>query len=628
MASAEVLKRKRAFAKGRFTRAVNTVTAAIEDINTDIATIKSMYDDVNIAWKNVVEKHEEYISVIDLEQQPDSELWITEVQTRYNDIRQTYNRKKIQYDNNVLLGNARRSRDVSHESFLHLCTNVDKMIVKDCTSVSLERERSLIKQQFDEVKRYNSELSLLLDAEDKSSQEWLTRLIENYSKLNDTIDVYVKKLAFSKRYDMPKIQLEKIPLPKFNGDIRSYPRFKRDFVELVMPTLNNKEASFVLRQCLNKDLNRYFESCGDDVDLLLKRLDEKFGDPSKMTDVIINDIKKFKSIESHDIKKLIEFINLIEIGYNDLKILSLQREISNANILSTIEGKLPASLALEWYREIHKPDSKVDKYNKFPSLLDFLRIERNALEYGAANIRISDSRFGKINYLNSKHDDGMECIIHKVNSHRTVDCRKYTDMTVRERMDVLRDNFGCYRCLSPGHLASNCVNYEPCVDGCDKMHHISLHDSVTPAGVYSIDEDNSCLLQIMEIPVKSEVKGTLNVFWDSGSTVSLILNSKAKLHKLKGIPVSLTITTVGGVEKKECSRKYRVPLIDSKGCIRYVMAYGINRITSDISCLSIEGVINSFNMPLNEVKRPCGTVDVLIGFDYAAWHPVKEQSIY
>ena len=102
----------------------------------------------------------------------------------------------------------------------------------------------------------------------------------------------------------------------------------------------------------------------------------------------------------------------------------LEREISNANILSVIESKLPASLALEWYREIHKPDSKVDKYNKFPSLLEFLSIERNAVEYGLSNLRISDNGFGKINFLSNSKDGCMGCIIHKSNSHWTADCRK------------------------------------------------------------------------------------------------------------------------------------------------------------------------------------------------------------
>ena len=158
-------------------------------------------------------------------------------------------------------------------------------------------------------------------------------------------------------------------------------------------------------------------------------------------------------------------------------------------------------------------------------------------------------------------------------------------MTISERIDVIRENYACYHCLSSGHLAIDCADYESCVDGCDELHHLSLHP--TSHSVNSISEENSGLLQLMEIPIKSDVRGILNVFWDSGSNISLILNSK----------------TVGGVEKKEYLHKYRIPLVDSKGSTRFVMSYGINRITSDISYLNTEGITSSFNMSQSEVKR-------------------------
>ena len=100
MASVELLRCKQTSAEGRFTCTVNTLTEAIDDTNNEIDTIKSMYDDVNNAWKNVIEKHKDYISAADSEEvEPDSELWINEVQVRYYDICKVYNKKRFQYDN-------------------------------------------------------------------------------------------------------------------------------------------------------------------------------------------------------------------------------------------------------------------------------------------------------------------------------------------------------------------------------------------------------------------------------------------------------------------------------------------------------------------------------------------------
>ena len=204
-------------------------------------------------------------------------------QTKYNNIRRTYNQVRLERDNKVRRDNAKRSRDVSHDEFKNLCDSVNKLIEAECSVVSVERERLHLKQQFDEVKRYNSEFMLACDDGLDSAQNWLSALTKQYSTVNDAIDKYINVIKAPKRADLPKIHLEKIPLPKFDGDIRSYPRFRQDFTELIMPTLGDKfkEASFVLRQCLHKDIVRYFESCGDDANLLIRRLDEKYGDRVK-----------------------------------------------------------------------------------------------------------------------------------------------------------------------------------------------------------------------------------------------------------------------------------------------------------------------------------------------------------
>ena len=81
--------------------------------------------------------------------------------------------------------------------------------------------------------------------------------------------------------------MDKMPLPKFYGEVRYHPRFKRDFYELVVPNLSNRESAFALRQCLGKEVDNILGSGDCDVEQMFKRLDEKDGDPGKMTDSII-----------------------------------------------------------------------------------------------------------------------------------------------------------------------------------------------------------------------------------------------------------------------------------------------------------------------------------------------------
>ena len=87
------------------------------------------------------------------------------------------------------------------------------------------------------------------------------------------------------------------------------------------------------------------------------------------------------------------------------------------------------------------------------------------------------------------------------------------------------------------------------------------------------------------------------------------------------------MTTIGGIERSEDSYKYRIPLIDCEGKIRIIVAYGIEKITNEISNINtghMNKLFNQANMP--QMRRPSGTVDLLIGFEYAAWHPTREQA--
>ena len=46
-----------------------------------------------------------------------------------------------------------------------------------------------------------------------------------------------------------------------------------------------------------------------------KRLDAKYGDPAKVADVIIDNIRRTKIIREEEDKRLFEFVNMLEDGY-------------------------------------------------------------------------------------------------------------------------------------------------------------------------------------------------------------------------------------------------------------------------------------------------------------------------
>ena len=84
---------------------------------------------------------------------------------------------------------------------------------------------------------------------------------------------------------------------------------------------------------------------------------------------------------------------------------------------------------------------------------------------------------------------------------------------------------------------------------------------------------------------------------------------------------------MGGKEEKISSRKYKLPLIDLKGETTLVEVCEIDKITTDIQSVNMDKALDALQIQRGVVTRPKGAVDVLIGYDYAGFHPVKERNV-
>ena len=127
--------------------------------------------------------------------------------------------------------------------------------------------------------------------------------------------------------------------------------------------------------------------------------------------------------------------------------------------------------------------------------------------------------------------------------------------------------------------------------------------------------------------IESDSTLSVNVLWDGGATVSLITFDMANQLQLKGRRCKLSITGVGGGTKCINSYAYVLMLRDVYGGMQQFTVYCIERISSEIKVVNIKGVLNLIeNLKEEEVSRPSGPVHVLIGYEYAAIHPVVQEA--
>ena len=68
--------------------------------------------------------------------------------------------------------------------------------------------------------------------------------------------------------------------------------------------------------------------------------------------------------------------------------------------------------------------------------------------------------------------------------------------------------------------------------------------------------------------------------------------------------------TIGGIERREDSYKYRISLIDCEGKIITIVGYGIEKIMNEILNVNTGYVNKLFNQAhMSQIQRPSGTVD-------------------
>ena len=99
------------------------------------------------------------------------------------------------------------------------------------------------------------------------------------------------------------------------------------------------------------------------------------------------------------------------------------------------------------------------------------------------------------------------------------------------------------------------------------------------------------------------------------------------MEMLHGTRVEISFVKVGGTSETIMSNRYLLPLIDSQGQVVPFEVSGIDVITADIQSVNVNNVVHRFkDVMFEEIRRPTGGVDVLIGYGHPRYHPVPEQT--
>lgn len=406
--------------------------------------------------------------------------------------------------------------------FTRIEKRVADSIGADIPTATVERRFLELKQQWEVVQDAHDTYVECLQAEDSNvkvedEEEWLDAVSERFDRIEVEVDhrlETLKEAAMKKMYTtemkMEKgalneatsitsfqdtvgiaapsattVQLERIKLEKFTGEIRKYPKFKDNFERYIKPLCPEEQLPFVLRSYLGEEVQEDVDNLDDDLETLWKSLDKKYGNSGKLVDSILADLTK---MPRGDGKNTLQMIKTVEKAYGDLSRMNRSGEMKNGTILSVIERKLPEEIRCEWIKIIADQMEDEDSEERFDLLFKLLQNWKVRLEYDTAIIRkvpekksiTNHASVGKSVKDKGKRTDREKCWIHANESHPIWVCNVFKKMEYEEKMKLVEEHKACLACLAkkcPGESdPSKCRRNFICkVTGCNKPHNSQLH---------------------------------------------------------------------------------------------------------------------------------------------------------
>ena len=335
-------------------------------------------------WDYVQDKHESYQDTLNLDSDAEDkeDVWLDQVNKGFREAEKQYyeyvERKKPVIQDTYAVMEARQAEQAKSRSESLL--NERKMKeMKFNTQLGLLKEllqgrrhpgaKGVIEDVYLDLKTSYELLNTahendILSAEGTTGEDvkWIETCQASHREVNIE---YGKFIASEPTSSEPKpaphnraaLKLERMKLPTFDGDLKKYARFKDDFNKYVLPEVEGTQVAYVLRSCLGEEPLRFVRNVDDSIDSMWERLAERFGQPSVLTEMIMNELKRHKVLSNTDEKSLVEFIDIIESSHRDLTLVGMEKEVSNLSTVSLIEEKLPPLIRRKWAEEISKDNS-------------------------------------------------------------------------------------------------------------------------------------------------------------------------------------------------------------------------------------------------------------------------------
>ncbi|KAI5708064.1 hypothetical protein M8J77_015657 [Diaphorina citri] len=459
-----------------------------------------------------------------------------------------------------------------------------------------------------------------------------------------------------------KCKLPKLELKKFDGELQNWLTFWSSFEKIDKDdNMDPSDKLSYLSMCMvvgspAEKLVLSYPQTGNMYAEVLVALKARYGRPDLLTEFYIRELLKIVILNSKSKLSVGVLYDKLQCHLRNLNTLGVTSDNCASILMPLVSSCLPEELLQIWERNCHIAVSKDKLSSKdyLDNLLTFLQAEVEAtqkLEMARSGFGLKEPRYSKpveryVNHpthvnpplptaaaLTSSNTEKYKlCIFCDSDNHKSLTCKKFLNMTVSEKTNLIREKRACFFCLKVGHLSFRCRNKPKC-GKCKGSHLEVMCPGLTKTedvGKTSSTMFQSCrntvLLQTTVVKVVNESSGSwqyARLMVDTGSQQSYVLNKTVANLDYKPIGKETIQHALfgGSVTNPVDHNVYKIVLNNVEETYRCAF----NVLSQDTICSPIPIIppgpwiaeLEQANIQLSDTNYPTAEIEILVGADEA-----------
>jgi len=416
-------------------------------------------------------------------------------------------------------------------SITKICNNIDTLCQAEQVDLNqIDGQFQTLNDKQQRLECLNNDFEQFLEeiVDDNVVEEQYNKMEDYRTKISISLAKCKTISRSEKSVEHTSINLPKLSLPTFSGDVLSYFDFKESFsVAIGKSKITNIEKFQYLKSVLKGEALTLLDGLllsDDNYDAALELLDNRYGSKRRVMRAHIRSMIQIAPPNMRNIVSLRGFVDSINKHMRGLKSLNVTSDNYSVFLSEILLSKLPRELKHEWAKLEHDESNVED-------LLQIIEKEAN-LQDIVSSTTDSQTKLIKAETRHNSHrtfiskTDNITCTFCSSSDHKNFSCPNLLKLDPKSRYNLVKSHKLCFNCLK-NHFTKDCLSKSFCKI-CKSKHNTLLHfdndkNTTSTVQVSHSSKSNKTVLPIVDLPVHT-CNGTvvLGALLDSGSDRSFI----------------------------------------------------------------------------------------------------------